>query len=126
MRPAVGDQKLLLRYGSVGIVAPLTATILLPVEAAAASMVIHLVKVTAPKPPGSNALIAPPGAVFEIAPAKVLQGAVRCRPRSGRTSVRGSSCVREHHLGYSSDLVKTEIPVERRGKRRLGQRLGHR
>src|SRR6266571_4522505 len=41
------------------------------------SMVIALVIVTAPKPPGSRASISPPVAVFEIAPAKVLQGAVR-------------------------------------------------
>src|SRR5438876_8606316 len=40
-------------------------------------MVIDLVIVTAPKPPGSNASISPPAAVFEIAPANVLQGAVR-------------------------------------------------
>src|SRR5689334_2473979 len=40
-------------------------------------MVIDLVIVTAPKPPGSSVLISPAGAVFEIAPAKVLQGAVR-------------------------------------------------
>src|SRR5258708_3674451 len=33
--------------------------------------------VTPPKPPGSRQLISPPVAVFEIAPAKVLQGAVR-------------------------------------------------
>src|SRR4249919_3500727 len=41
------------------------------------SMVIDLVIVTAPKPPGSSALMMPPGAVLEMAPAKVLQGAVR-------------------------------------------------
>jgi hypothetical protein len=41
------------------------------------SIVIALVIVTAPKPPGSRASISPPGAVYEIAPAKVLQGAVR-------------------------------------------------
>src|ERR1700730_11204048 len=41
------------------------------------SIVIALVIVTAPKPPGSRASISPPGAVFEIAPANVLQGAVR-------------------------------------------------
>src|SRR5437660_12324781 len=40
-------------------------------------MVIDFVIVTAPKPPGSSASISPLGAVFEIAPAKVLQGAVR-------------------------------------------------
>src|SRR3954464_11231586 len=33
--------------------------------------------VTAPKPPGSRQLISPPAAVLEIAPAKVLHGAVR-------------------------------------------------
>jgi hypothetical protein len=41
------------------------------------SMVIYLVMVTAPKPPGSMQLISPFTAVFEIAPAKVLHGAVR-------------------------------------------------
>jgi hypothetical protein len=40
-------------------------------------MASDLVIVTAPKPPGSRQLISPPAAVFEIAPAKVLQGAVR-------------------------------------------------
>src|SRR5689334_16393354 len=39
--------------------------------------VMALVIVTAPKPPGSRTEISPPAAVFEIAPAKVLQGAVR-------------------------------------------------
>jgi hypothetical protein len=33
--------------------------------------------VTAPNPPGSKQLISPPEAVLEIAPAKVLHGAVR-------------------------------------------------
>src|SRR4051812_46772798 len=41
------------------------------------SIVIALLIVTAPKPPGSRASISPPAAVFEMAPAKVLQGAVR-------------------------------------------------
>src|ERR1044071_7984460 len=41
------------------------------------SRVTDLVIVTAPKPPGSNASISPQAAVFEIAPAHVLQGAVR-------------------------------------------------
>src|SRR6516225_127581 len=40
-------------------------------------MLIALVMVTAPKPPGSRTLISPAGAVFEMAPAKVLHGAVR-------------------------------------------------
>src|SRR6266566_8124380 len=41
------------------------------------SSVIDLVIVTAPKPPGSNASISPQAAVLEMAPAQVLQGAVR-------------------------------------------------
>jgi hypothetical protein len=41
------------------------------------AIVIAFVIVTAPKPPGSRQLISPPAAVFEIAPAKVLHGAVR-------------------------------------------------
>src|SRR2546427_3649983 len=41
------------------------------------SIVIDFVIVSAPKPPGSRQSISPLGAVFEIAPAKVLHGAVR-------------------------------------------------
>src|SRR3569623_1014996 len=40
-------------------------------------MKIDLVMVTAPNPPGSSTLISPPAAVLEMAPAKVLHGAVR-------------------------------------------------
>jgi hypothetical protein len=40
-------------------------------------MVMDFVIVTAPYPAGSRQLISPFVAVFEIAPAKVLQGAVR-------------------------------------------------
>jgi hypothetical protein len=38
---------------------------------------MHLVMVTVPNPPGSSASISPHSAVFEMAPANVLQGAVR-------------------------------------------------
>src|SRR5215813_10872553 len=41
------------------------------------SSVMALVIVTAPNPPGSRQSISPPVAVLEIAPAKVLHGAVR-------------------------------------------------
>lgn len=60
-----------------------------------ASIVMDLVIVTAPKPPESSALISPPMAVLPMAPANVLQGAVRERhdvvantgnPRAGRLS----------------------------------------
>src|SRR4029077_7487571 len=48
-----------------------------PASELSEEMVIDLVMVTAPKPPGSRTLISPPGAVFEMAPANVLHGAVR-------------------------------------------------
>src|SRR5882757_9488991 len=48
-----------------------------PAERPSQEIVIDLTMVTAPKPPGSMQLISPAAAVFEIAPAKVLQGAVR-------------------------------------------------
>src|SRR5215203_5759368 len=41
------------------------------------SMVIDLVMFTVPNPPGSRQLMMPLMKVFEIAPAKVLHGAVR-------------------------------------------------
>src|SRR5205807_8337046 len=48
-----------------------------PIPVSLQLMVIALVMVTVPKPPGSRQLISPPTAVLEIAPAKVLHGAVR-------------------------------------------------
>src|SRR5215470_6983547 len=42
-----------------------------------ASIEMDFVIVTAPNPPGSSTSISPPVAVFEIAPANVLHGAVR-------------------------------------------------
>jgi len=58
------------------------------------SMVMPLVMVTAPKPPGSRVLISPFVAVFEMAPAYVLQGAVRLQGFTSSptpdTQVRGA------------------------------------
>jgi hypothetical protein len=58
------------------------------------SIVIPLVIVTEPKPPESSALISPPGAVLEIAPANVLHGAVRLQGFTSsptpETHVRGA------------------------------------
>src|SRR5436305_7378403 len=48
-----------------------------PPSTAVQSIVSDLVMVTPPKPPESMQLISPPLAVLEIAPAKVLHGAVR-------------------------------------------------
>src|SRR4051794_9821390 len=53
---------------------PLTRT---PARSPSAMMLMALLMVTAPYPPGSSTLISPFAAVFEIAPAKVLHGAVR-------------------------------------------------
>src|SRR5256714_4579596 len=68
----------------VAVAESLTLTPLTPLERiepkpapVVPSIVIDLVMVTVPKPPGSRQSISPPSAVFEIAPAKVLQGAVR-------------------------------------------------
>src|SRR5262249_290258 len=62
--------------------APLTLIALVPAarmppNVPVQSMVIDLVIVTAPNPPGSRQLMMPPATVFEMAPGKVLHGAVR-------------------------------------------------
>src|SRR3989442_11032338 len=49
----------------------------IPARVPSPLMVMAFVMVTAPNPPGSNTEISPPAAVFEMAPAKVLHGAVR-------------------------------------------------
>src|SRR5262245_50915985 len=56
---------------------PLVAALRIPASVPSPFSVMALVIVTAPKPPGSRTEISPLGAVLEIAPAKVLQGAVR-------------------------------------------------
>src|SRR5213083_2963092 len=56
---------------------PLVPAASIPERPVMPSIVIDLVMVTEPKPPGSSASISPAAAVLEIAPAKVLQGAVR-------------------------------------------------
>src|SRR3954452_24568587 len=56
---------------------PLTPEFRMPPGNWRQSISIDLVMVTAPKPPGSRQLILPPAAVLEMAPANVLQGAVR-------------------------------------------------
>ena len=56
---------------------PLVPAASIPERPVMPSIVIDLVMVTEPKPPGSSASISPAAAVLEMAPAKVLQGAVR-------------------------------------------------
>src|SRR5438874_479047 len=56
---------------------PLVPAASTPAVTPSQAIVIAFVIVTAPKPPGSRQLISPLAAVFEIAPANVLHGAVR-------------------------------------------------
>src|SRR5205823_8525803 len=56
---------------------PLVPGTTTPAVTPSQAIVIAFVIVTAPKRPGSRQLISPPAAVFEIAPANVLHGAVR-------------------------------------------------
>ena len=59
------------------------------------SSVSALVIVTVPNPPGSRQSISPPAVVLEMAPAKVLQGAVRLHGLTSsptpETQVRGAA-----------------------------------
>src|SRR6476469_5180858 len=78
------------------------------------SIVMLLVMVTAPKPPGSRQSISPPTAVFEIAPAKVLQGAVRLQGLTSSptpdTQVRvACACVREANANMKIAIAKILI-----------------
>src|SRR5689334_12411030 len=66
---------------------PLTREARIEANVPVPSSVIDLVIVTAPKPPGSRASISPQAAVLEMAPAQVLQGAVRLQ-EIGRASCR--------------------------------------
>src|SRR5438105_11306750 len=68
-------------------------------------MVIDLVIVTAPNPPGSRQLMMPGLAVLEIAPAKVLHGAVRLH---GLTS----SPTPETHVRVACALAKSTYTRE--------------
>src|SRR5215212_8131792 len=73
------------------------------------SMVKFLVMVTVPKPPGSRQSISPFAEVFEMAPAKVLQGAVRLHGfRSSptpETQVRVCACASDERASMKSAQV---------------------
>src|SRR6185369_7459168 len=62
---------------SKAIETPLVAVLVVPAKTSWQSIWIDLVMVTVPKDPGSRQLISPFTLVLEIAPANVLQGAVR-------------------------------------------------
>src|SRR5436309_2275837 len=78
---------------------PLVPAASTPAVTPSQAIVIAFVIVTAPKPPGSRQLISPLAAVFEIAPANVLHGAVRLHgsaslptpdPGAGRLRLSGA------------------------------------
>src|SRR5215212_10927756 len=75
------------------------------------SRVIDLVIVTAPKPPGSNASISPQAAVFEIAPAQVLHGAVRLHGLA--SSPTPETHVRDACAWASDAKAKTNVAIAR-------------
>src|SRR5215213_1821762 len=81
------------------------------------SMVMLFVMVTVPKPPGSRQSISPLAEVFEMAPAKVLQGAVRLQGlRSSptpETHVRVCACAREERASMKRAQVKALTDVDR-------------
>jgi hypothetical protein len=82
MRPEPSSSKSRPFSTTTSVAAALTEMPLVPATSTPAApilqeIVIDLVMVTAPKPPGSRQLIWPLGAVFEMAPAKVLHGALR-------------------------------------------------
>src|SRR5215218_1670442 len=70
-------RRTILSFTPALMVTPFTREARTPARVPSPLMAMALVMVTAPKPPGSRAEISPPAAVFEMAPAKVLQGAVR-------------------------------------------------
>src|SRR5215831_20579629 len=70
-------------------------------------IVIDLVIVTAPKPPGSSTLISPAGAVLEIAPAKVLHGAVRLHGLTSSPTPETQVRVAWANAGVTKDGMET-------------------
>ena len=72
--------------------------------------------ITAPKPPESRQLISPKAAVFEIAPAKVLQGAVRLQGLASSptpdTQVRLACALAER---FPIDLISVDSALVYRG-----------
>src|SRR4051794_19740436 len=82
----------------------------------AQSIVIDFVIVTAPKPPGSIQLISPAAAVLEIAPAKVLQGAVRLHGLA-------SSPTPETHVRVAWALAGAAARIGARNVRKVSNKM---
>src|SRR3954466_6431948 len=84
-------------------------------------MVIALVMVTVPNPPGSSTSISPPAAVFDMAPANVLHGAVRLHGLTSspvpETQVRvawaNTSGTPDASIGLSTRAATASILIDR-------------
>src|SRR5580765_5058736 len=89
-------------------------------------MLIDLVMVTAPKPPGSRQLISPEAAVLEMAPAKVLHGAVRLHGLASsptpETQVR-LACAPAGEAAIASEKQDARIASKIRGLMAISLRL---
>src|SRR5205823_7937279 len=92
-------------FGTLTMI-PLPALVSTPASKPSEEMVIGLPIVTAPNPPGSRTLISPPAAVLEIAPAKVLHGAVRLHGFA-------SSPTPETHVRVACACAVAEKPITR-------------
>src|SRR5438874_9047785 len=92
-------------FGTLTMI-PLPALVSTPASVPSEEIVIGLVIVTPPKPPGSRTLISPPEAVLEIAPAKVLHGAVRLQGFA-------SSPTPETHVRVACACAAVEKPITR-------------
>src|SRR5688572_4641947 len=84
-------------------------------------MLIDLVMVTAPKPPGSSTLISPAVAVLEMAPAKVLHGAVRLHGLASSPTPETHVRVAWAAAGPATSMAQTA--VESRASLRMGASL---
>jgi hypothetical protein len=84
---------------------------------------IALVMVRAPKPPGSRQLISPPRAVFEIAPAKVLHGAVLLQGLASSPTPETQVLVAWAKAGELSEYEGAE--EDGRGKHQREQNSAH-
>src|SRR5262249_60866289 len=76
-RPSISRPRRLTTMPAPETLMPLVPGPRMPPVVSSQSIVIDLVMVTAPKPPGSRQLMIPLTAVLEMAPANVLHGAVR-------------------------------------------------
>src|SRR5450631_3480906 len=93
---------------------PLVPEASTPASKHSEEMVIGLVIVTAPKEPGSRTLISPSTAVLEIAPAKVLHGAVRLHGFASSPTPDTQVRVTCAYAAVEKPITKTAVQKNRR------------